>query len=102
MNSCEYYSMYIILYIYILWFYTIFRHNTLEMIAKILCNVLIEDSILRHEWMEVLPFLHTIRSNYFSPERPVTLPKDATAVCRIMFCGLDMDQFISRITRETK
>ena len=81
---------------------TFFRQTTLEVIVKLLCTVVIEDSVLHHEWMEVLPFLHTIRSNDFSPEKPVTLPNDATAVRRIMFCGLKMDTFISRITKESK
>ena len=80
----------------------VFRQNTLEMIVKVLCDAVIEDSVLHHEWMEVLPFLHTIRSNDFSPEKPVTLPHDASAVCRAMFCGLNMNKFISRITKESK
>ena len=72
------------------------------MVVKCLCNALIEDSDLHHEWMEVLPFLHTIRSSDFSPEKPVTLPNDATTLYRVMFCGLNIITFISRITEESK
>ena len=81
---------------------TFFRKNTLEVIVKILCDAVIEDSVLHHEWMEVLPFLHTIRSNDFSPEKPVALPSDASRLYRVVFCGLKMDRFISRITKESK
>ena len=82
--------------------YHFLRENTLERVIKHLCAFLMEDRDLHHEWMEVLPYLHIIRSKNVSPSKPVPLAKETNKVLNVVFGGLNVVEFISRVTKESK